>query len=227
MGMSTSNIAQIVSSTERANLAESLRSAGPTAPTLCTGWNTRDLLAHLIMSDSRLDGVIASYIPFTKNYAKSVADNFKSQPYEQLVTDFRSGPSRYSVFAIPGVDNMFNSIEFLVHNEDVRRSVPEWKPRELDQATKDFIWNRLISGLARLLLNGHRQGVTLHRRDSIDATEVTPGDAANNTFTVRTGPDPVVLTGDPIELLLACYGRRAVVLDIAGTTSGIARWDRR
>ncbi len=225
--MSSSNIAQIVSSTERANLAESLRVAGPIAPTLCAGWNTRDLLAHLVMSDSRLDGVIASFIPFTKKYASSVADNFKNQPYEQLVSDFRNGPPKFSVFAIPGVDNLFNSIEFLVHNEDVRRSMPDWKPRVMNQATKDFIWGRLISGVARLLLNSHRQGVTLHRRDFVDATEETPGDAANNTFTVRTGPDPVVLTGDPIELLLACFGRRAVVLDIAGTTSGIARWDRR
>lgn len=225
--MNSSNIAQKISLSERANLADSLRVAGPSAPTLCAGWQTRDLLTHLVMSDSRPEAAVARFIPFTQNYAKSVTAKIAHQPYDATISTFRNGPSKISLFAIPFIDSNFNSIEFLVHNEDVRRATPEWKPRELSQETKDFIWSRLISGVARLLLNGHRQGVTLHRRDFIDSAESTPGDAAANTYTVRTGPDPVVLTGDPIELLLACFGRRAVIMDIAGTTSGISRWDRR
>ena len=225
--MNSSHIAQKISLSERANLADSLKAAGPSAPTLCAGWLTRDLLTHIVMSDARPEAAIARLIPFTQKYAKTVAANFSNQPYDATIATFKSGPSKVSLFAIPFIDSNFNSIEFLVHNEDVRRAAPQWQPRELSQETRDFVWGRLISGLARLLLNGHRQGVTLHRRDFIDSSEANPGDAAANTYTVRTGPDPVVLTGDPIELLLACFGRRAVIMDIAGTTSGISRWDRR
>jgi uncharacterized protein (TIGR03085 family) len=184
-------------------------------------------LAHLILSDTRPDAAVARHIPFAEKYAKSAIDKILAQPYDTTISQLRNGPSTFSVFAVPFIDSNFNSIELLVHHEDVRRATEGWQPRNLPLETRDFIWNRLISGLARLLLNGHRQGVTLHRRDTVDASEATPGIAAANTYTVRTGPDPVVLTGDPIELLLACFGRRAVSIDIAGTSSGVSRWDRR
>lgn len=48
---------------ERLALCETLRAVGPDAPTLCEGWLTRDLAAHLVLRESRPDaapGIVVS-----------------------------------------------------------------------------------------------------------------------------------------------------------------------
>ena len=47
---------------ERAALSELLELVGPDHPTLCEGWQSRDLLNHLLMRDRRPD----SYGDLTK-----------------------------------------------------------------------------------------------------------------------------------------------------------------
>ena len=48
---------------ERARLADLLLEKGPHAPTLCGGWSTRDLAAHLWLRESRPDAFAALFIP--------------------------------------------------------------------------------------------------------------------------------------------------------------------
>ena len=48
---------------ERARLADLLLEKGPDAPTLCGGWSTRDLAAHLWLRESRPDAFAALFIP--------------------------------------------------------------------------------------------------------------------------------------------------------------------
>lgn len=38
---------------ERLLLADLLEAAGPDAPTLCEGWNARDLAAHVVVRERR------------------------------------------------------------------------------------------------------------------------------------------------------------------------------
>ena len=40
---------------ERKALADLLAALGPDAPTLCTGWETRDLAAHIVLRERRPD----------------------------------------------------------------------------------------------------------------------------------------------------------------------------
>lgn len=40
---------------ERRALVATFREVGPQAPTLCEGWNTTDLAAHLVVRERRLD----------------------------------------------------------------------------------------------------------------------------------------------------------------------------
>ena len=40
---------------ERQALCDDLQAAGPDAPTLCVGWTARDLAAHLVLRERRLD----------------------------------------------------------------------------------------------------------------------------------------------------------------------------
>ncbi|WP_461013210.1 maleylpyruvate isomerase N-terminal domain-containing protein, partial [Trueperella pyogenes] len=46
------------SSDERRRLADLLLAKGPDAPTLCEGWFTRDLAAHLWIREHRLDAAV-------------------------------------------------------------------------------------------------------------------------------------------------------------------------
>ena len=40
---------------ERRRFADALLEVGPDAPTLCDGWSTRDLAAHVVLRDRRPD----------------------------------------------------------------------------------------------------------------------------------------------------------------------------
>ena len=57
---------------ERAALVETLRSVGPDAPTLCGGWTTRDLTAHLVLREYRLDAAPGITVPALAGYTTKV-----------------------------------------------------------------------------------------------------------------------------------------------------------
>ena len=48
---------------ERQQLCDELERLGPDAPTLCEGWATRDLAAHLYLRERRPDLGIGAYVP--------------------------------------------------------------------------------------------------------------------------------------------------------------------
>ena len=48
---------------ERAAIADLMTSLGPDAPTLCEGWTTRDLAAHLVVRATRVDAAAGILIP--------------------------------------------------------------------------------------------------------------------------------------------------------------------
>lgn len=57
---------------ERAALVESLREHGPDAPTLCEGWTARDLAAHLVVRERRLDAAPGILVPQLAGYTERV-----------------------------------------------------------------------------------------------------------------------------------------------------------
>ncbi|HEY4794287.1 MAG TPA: maleylpyruvate isomerase N-terminal domain-containing protein, partial [Mycobacterium sp.] len=48
---------------ERSALVSTFRLVGPDAPTLCAGWKTRDLAAHLVVRERRLDATPGISLP--------------------------------------------------------------------------------------------------------------------------------------------------------------------
>src|SRR4051812_32989801 len=59
---------------ERAALADLMAALGPDAPTLCTGWTTRDLAAHLIVRATRPDAAAGIMLAGLAGYTKRVQD---------------------------------------------------------------------------------------------------------------------------------------------------------
>jgi uncharacterized protein (TIGR03085 family) len=192
---------------ERLALCALLDETGPDAPTLCEGWTTGDLAAHLVLREHRPDAAAGVAGGPLAGYTARVQQRIRSRiPFPDLVRTIRSGPPALSVMALPGMDERVNAVEFFVHHEDVRRGAPGWEPRELGSGESDMLWHRLR--MARFMLRKAPVGVELARddlaRDDID----TGADGASYRITARNATPAVTVVGSPAELTMWVMGRR-------------------
>ena len=202
---------------ERLALAALLDQAGPDAPTLCTGWQTRDLAAHVVLRERRPDagaGMIGGPLAgYTARVQRQYLDKYS---YPALIELFKAGPPRLSPFAIGGFDEMVNTVEYFVHHEDVRRAAPGWTERELPAGLADALWKRLKG--SRLFLRSAPTGIVFARADATGlASTATPVIAKNAT-------PSVTVTGSPAELTLWSMGRVSVArVTLDGPDEAVAR----
>jgi uncharacterized protein (TIGR03085 family) len=192
---------------ERVAISQLLRKLGPDAPTLCEGWNSFDLLVHLVSRETRPDAAIGLVVPALSSYTSKVAQDIKSRGFENLITEFEHGPKRTSFFALPGVDNLANSFEFLIHHEDLLRGQPDYSPRTLDEDDKKLIWKRFTQS-GKLLMRKAKVGIIAQ--------------SDQGTYTIKSGNSCVTMKGEVIDLLLFAYGRTAHVnIEFDGEESAI------
>jgi uncharacterized protein (TIGR03085 family) len=193
---------------ERSALCMLLDEAGPDAPTLCDGWATRDLAAHLVLREHRPDAAAGIMVRPLAGHTARVQRQIAARPYRDLVNTIRQGPPGLSPWAIPGADERGNAIEFFVHHEDVRRAAPGSQPRDLDAATEELLWRRVR--LARLVLRKAPCGVVLQRGNADGEGHAGDGPQAGAArITAKAGTPSVTVTGAPAELLLWALGRTA------------------
>ena len=184
--------------TERHALADLFDEVGPDAPTLCGDWTTADLAAHLVVRERRPDGAVGILASPLAGYAEKVRLGARDgNRWPDLVNKVRNGPP---VFLKP-LDAPVNTVEYLVHHEDVRRAGPDWEPRILDAAEEAVLWSRL-GLMGRVLLRRSPVGVELvgpgHGRSRPKAGDgVGDGDgAAQRAPAVRLRP-PGPVPGQP------------------------------
>ncbi|MDC0770073.1 TIGR03085 family metal-binding protein [Streptomyces sp. HD] len=195
---------------ERLLLADLLEAEGPDAPTLCEGWQTRDLAAHVVVRERRPDAAAGLLIKQLAPRLDKAMEEFAAKPYEELIQLIRTGPPRFSPFQLKQIDEASNTIEFYVHTEDVRRAQPDWTPRELDPVFQDALWSRLERS-ARLVGRSAPTGLVLRRPNG-------------QTAVAHRGTPVVTVTGEPSELLLFAYGRQsAAKVELDGDKDAIAR----
>lgn len=186
---------------ERAALVETMRTVGPDAPTLCGDWTTRDLAAHLVVRERRLDAAPGIAIPALAGYTDKVQQlTTKNTEWSELLDMIASGPPLFSPFKL--LDSVANMGEMFIHHEDVRRAQPTWQPRPLDDETVSAL-TRPLPVMARLTLAKAPARLTLR----------TPH--GNVLATVGKGP-ALTVTGEPQELLLFISGRDAVQVEFDG-----------
>ena len=189
---------------ERRALCALFDKTGPDARTLCEGWTTGDLAAHLVLRERRLDAAAGVAGGPLAGYTARVQQRIRNRiPFPDLVRIIRSGPPALSVMALPGMDERANAVEFFVHHEDVRRAAPGWEPRELGSGESDMLWHRLR--MARFMLRKAPVGVEL-ARDDIDTG--TGADGASYRITARNATPAVTVVGSPAELTMWVMGRR-------------------
>jgi uncharacterized protein (TIGR03085 family) len=190
---------------ERAALCELLDLLGPDDPTLCAGWQTRDLAAHLVVREGRLDAMPGIALPFVAGWTARVQDAIAGGDFKRLVNRLRHGPPIWSPMRPAPLNEAANGIEFFVHHEDVRRAQDGWRPRNLDSETQDMFWRRL-KFVSRSAL---RHGTFLrHQAFGLDAMRSDNG-ARLALRAAQPGQPSGTLVGLPCELLLYFFGRRA------------------
>jgi len=182
-----------ITADERAALSDLFDELGPDEPTLCEGWTTRDLLAHLLVRERRPDAAGGIIIPLLAKRTKHVMSSIAEKPFDDLVEQFRSGPPIWSPFAVPVFGDKANLVEFFVHHEDVRRAQPSWEPRADDAGRDDAMW-KVLTMMGRLMYRRSPVGVTLRS-------------AGRSDLVVKKREPGVVVVGLPGEHVLHAYGR--------------------
>jgi uncharacterized protein (TIGR03085 family) len=196
-----------VAQRERAALVTTMRGVGPDHPTLCGEWTTRDLAAHLVIRERRLDAAPGILIPRFAGYTERVQDQVAAgNDWNVLLDQLASGPPLLSPFKL--LDPVVNVSEMYIHHEDVRRAESGWEPRELDQDAVTAL-TRQVSLMARMALSKAPARVTLR----------TP--EGKTLATAGRGP-AVVVTGAPLELLMFSSGRDEARVEFTGDEAAIA-----
>jgi uncharacterized protein (TIGR03085 family) len=195
---------------ERRALADLLDEVGPDAPTLCEGWDTADLAAHLVLRERRPDAALGIAVPPAARYTERVQRSIRdARRWPALVDTVRNGPP----LLLKPLDGPVNTMEYFIHHEDVRRARPGWRPRDLDEAEEAALWHRLAL-TARVLF----------RRSPVGVVIDSPG---HGRVTAKAGSQEVTLTGPPSELLLFAFGRQDQArVDTAGPGDATERLRR-
>jgi uncharacterized protein (TIGR03085 family) len=207
---------------ERHAICDLLAELGPDKLTLCAGWQTGDLAAHLVLRERRPDagaGVMGGPLA---GYTSRVQSGLAARtPFPRLVQLIRTGPPRFSLFGLPGADERLNLTEYFVHHEDVRRAQPDWQPRAISTELADLLWGKL--SLARFMLRKAPVGVELVRSSSGSATDGAQAGNGRVRITAKARTPVVRVSGDPAELTLWTMGRTSAAdVRMEGNDSDIA-----
>ena len=203
-------------SDERAALCALLDETGPDAPTLCEGWRTGDLAAHLVLRERRPDAAAGLMGGPLAGHTRRVNEALSRRtPFPHLVKLIRPGPPPLSVSRLPGMDERLNLVEFFVHHEDIRRGADGWQPRKLAAGLTDALWERLQR--SKLLFRRSPVGVELARDDL-----TTDTGQRQVRMTARARAPVVTVTGHPAELMMWALGRTgAARVRLDGTADAV------
>lgn len=199
---------------ERNQLAELLLKVGPEAPTLCEGWNTRDLATHLYIRERKPLAAIGIFVKRARKLLEAEEARLASWSYEDLVRMWAMGPPR---LYMPS-DETLNTAEHFIHHEDVRRGSSEVKPRQFSAVT-----NKKLLKLAK------RFGAVTLKKVSVPVIltppDLPPAVIGEGVGVSEQGDNVVRVYGQPGELLLWAAGRKAVEVQVAGAVEALSGVD--
>lgn len=196
---------------ERAAIADLFLAVGPDAPTLCKGWTAYDLAVHLAVRERNPLAAPGILIPSLSGLTERIMEDFKARhAFERTVRIVRIGPP---VHWRP-VDRLFNTAEYFVHHEDLRRGGDAATPSRAGiDGLQDELWSMTRQGafLTNRRLPDIGAGIELVRPDGDDPIRLRPGD------------EMVRVAGPPGEITLFLMGRRAAAhVDVLGPEEAVA-----
>lgn len=179
---------------ERLALCNLFVELGPDSPTLCEGWTTLDLAAHLVLREH------------FRRWGEERLAAEKAKGLPRLVERLRA-EAPLVPWRLPGVRTLVNGVEYFIHHEDVRRA-NGLGPRPRRPDLEDLSW-RMLGILGR-------RPVRRTRRLSLT---LVAEDGRRRSF---GSGERVTLRGPATELLLYVSGRRdAAVVEVAGSAEAL------
>ena len=198
----------------RTRLAEVLSALGGDAPTLCEGWRTRHLAAHLVLRQSDPLYALAALAPALADRAEAQVQTLggtadDESGFASLVARVAGGGPTWSPLHLAG--DRAELLELVVHTLDATRGAGR-SDLDLEPELAEAVWARLVRG-APLLLRHVPVGVVLVQPDGPRARAHRP----------RAGTGTVVVRGPLPDLALYCFGRRAAArVHLEGTPDDLA-----
>jgi uncharacterized protein (TIGR03085 family) len=184
-----------------------LEAIGPDAPTLCEGWTTLDLAAHLVVRERRIDTGPGLVMPAFASWTDKVRATAKTRGFATLVEQIRSGPPAFS--PMRWMDEAVNGMEYFIHHEDIRRAQSGWEPRELAADVEQELWKRMARG-AKLAMRRAPVGVVLRSLDG-------------SSHVARSAQPSVTVVGPAGEVALFTSGRQAAArVELEGEADAVA-----
>lgn len=191
--------------TERQRLAQLLLDVGPDAPTLCEGWLTRDLAAHLFIRENRPAAAPGIFAPPLSGVLEKETRKQKERPYGELVRAWAAGPP----LLLRPVDSAMNTAENFIHHEDVRRGDGVARPRRFSGVVDKQLLDAAAM-MGKMTLRGVGVPVIL------TPPALPPVTVGGARAVAERGDDVVRVAGEPGELLLWISGRKAVEVRVEG-----------
>lgn len=202
------------SSSLRQLVAATATDLGPDAPTLCAPWSVRDLLAHLVVRESRPDALpgVAVPVPALQRHTQSVQDGVAARDFGTLVRQVLEGPPAWWPTRLPALDRAVNTAELAIHHEDMVRAQPDWAPSDLPEEVQARLWRTLpVTGRMH------------YRTAPTGIVAIAPGRGRVALRRPPAGVGTVVLRGAPMELVLHAFGREDhAQLSIEGSDEDVA-----
>jgi uncharacterized protein (TIGR03085 family) len=198
---------------EREQLCDLFVELGPDAPTLCEGWTTADLAAHLVVRERKPQAgpgllIGGRWAELTERLRRRELE----RGYPAVVERVRSGPPPFP-WRVPGLRDLLNLQEYFVHHEDVRRA--NGRSRRTDVGdVEDAMWKNLTRAA----------GFQLRKVDGVRVVLARPG---GPEVVARKGEPRARLTGEPGELVLYLTGRRSAAdVTVDGDPAAVAAVER-
>jgi uncharacterized protein (TIGR03085 family) len=190
---------ELIDVRERAAICDLFLELGPDAPTLCEGWTTADLAAHLVLREH------------FHRWSDAARAKEKAKGMPAMVARLRAGAPLIP-WRLPRIRELFNGIEYFIHHEDVRRANGR-EPRPPMADLEALAWRTTGYSARRLERAIHPYGIEL----------VGPDGARK----ARGSGEMAVLTGPATELILYLGGRRATAhVALSGPADAVAAVER-
>ena len=192
-------VATPIDEQERRQLCEFLEQLGPDVPTLCAGWTTSDMAAHLVLREH------------FRRWGDEARTAEKAKGYSYLVSRLRAGPPAVP-WRVPGARALANGLEYFIHHEDVRRA--NGRGPRTDVADLD----KLCWGMSGFL------GQRMTRSTRPFGIELLCPDGRQRGFGAAKR---ATLRGRPTELVLYAAGRGAAAdVSVSGPDDAVAALQR-
>jgi uncharacterized protein (TIGR03085 family) len=181
---------------ERRELCDLVSELGPNAPTLCEGWTTLDLTAHLALREH------------FKRWGDERLAKEKALGLPALIERLRRGAPAIP-WRVPYLRTVMNGTEYFIHHEDVRRA-NGLGPRT-DRPDLEAMALRMVGLSGRMLARKLRP----------TGLELVCPDERLRLYGRRGGG--AVITGAATEVLLYLSGRReAAQVSVTGPEAALA-----